>query len=302
MGWIPDWVAKPYAKLYVKFRDRSFDFSSGLEALGISDQRFSRVIQELRTEGFLYSGRKATDRRKRYYQLIGPEHAVYAMALRPEEISSVDEKLKAVGGHFAYMVTGGSAASRHHDYVRSSKTDISVFLEDLGFWIAYFTEPGIRISVDGHVSEKGIVEIEIATNLTDDALAEAIEKDGIHIKSREALIVSFLREPTDDNVLDALALLIHGSSDLDWDKLSESDVRQEIGFLMEASNRTANKQAFSLDLVNQFRGRPSLRKVFGQEIAQLDPDNDLAKLAHRGGLQLAVHPRVIKKVVNDLVS
>jgi hypothetical protein len=301
MGWIPDWAAKSYAKLYVEFQDQSFDFSSGLDVLGITDQEFSRVIQELQTEGFLYRGRKAIDRRKRQYRLVSPEHAVYALALGFNQNASVDEKLRAAQGHFNYLITGGSAASRYHNYVISSKTDIRVFRKDLGFWIAHLTEPGVQISVDGQVSEKGNIAVEITTDLTQASVARANDQDGVDLESREDLIGSLLREPADDNVMDALALMIAAREVLDWDRLAKSDMRQEIGFLMDAGNSAAAGQVFSEDLVNQFRGGYSLQKRFGMGTPDTGFNQSYVELADQWGLELALHGRVIKKVIDDLV-
>lgn len=301
MGWIPGWAAKSYAKLYVRFEDQSFDFASGIRVLGIAKQEFSRLIQELQLEGFLYKSRKAIDRRKRIYYLVNPEHAVYALALVPNKGASVDEKLRATKGHFKYLIIGGSAASRYHQYVHSSKTEIRVFRKDLGFWIAYLTSTDVHISIDSLASEKGDVVVEIATDLTNAAVDKAFDHNGLDLESREDLIGSLLRRQTDDNILDALALMIRCRDELDWDKLAKSDVRQEIGFLMDASNTATGSKVFPDPFLSLFREGYSLQKRFGQGTQYPGNSQDMILLAARWGLELALHGRIIEKVIDDLL-
>lgn len=300
MGWIPSWAAKSYAKLYVRYRDEPFDSATGQDLLGLNNHDFRRVIQELQGEGFLYRGRKATDRRKRIYHLVTPDQAVHALALMPKENVSLDNKLQVTQGHYMYMISGRSAAARYHQYVHSTITEIRVFRKDLGFWIAYLSEPKLQISVDGFVTEKGGVEVIILTDLTKSALAKAADLNGIKLESRENLIGSLLRQPTDDNVLNALALMLKAKNEFDWDRLAASDVRQEIGFLMDASNSRTTEQVFSEDLVNIFRGDYRLQKRFGLGTPDLSHNQDLAELAVQWGLELALHGRIIEKVINDL--
>jgi len=302
VGWLPEWAARAYARLFVLLHKRSFDFETCRDVLQTNEPETSRVIQELENEGFLYKRRKSTDRRRRLYNLVSPEQAVHALSFVSPKFVTLEEKLRAVRGSVPYVVTGSAAAYKYHRYMSTRRTDISIFRRDTGFWVALVKKPNLQVAINGHVAERGEVRIGLLTDLTESAATSAVEIDGINYEPREEVVANSLREGTDQAVLNASAILVVSMEDLDWETLAASDVRQEVGFVMEAINLAAGHDVFVDAIVDKFRQVVGLRKPFGNRIVAVHDTQEFLVLAEKWGLDLRVPPRIIKKVVTDLLG
>jgi len=301
MQWIPNWLAKRYAKLYHQFRTDPFDFEVAQEILGYDTRETERTLRLLRNRGFLYKARVPSYLVKKTYNLIPPEQAVIAFALS-QESESVEDKLKAASKDYQYVVNGAAAAYKHHGYMTPAKTDILIYKEDLGFWIALLKERQLQIAVDDALAEKRGTVIHLHTNLTKETFARAIKIDSIYYTSAEDLVLDFFRHPTDTSLLDALAIMLTCAEDLDWDLLAKSDVTQELGFAMEVVNKEARKDVFPKKLIKKFAEREVVHKRFSTSAELLDLPEEYHHLAKNWNLEVNILPRVFQKAALDLVS
>jgi len=301
MVWLPEWAAKSYTKLYYRFRDGPFDFARAQELFGYGKAKTARTLQEIETSGLLHKGRLSTDLRRKIYHLIPLEQFALAFALS-QESEGIEDKLRAASKDFQYVVNGAAAAYKYHGYMTPAKTDIRIHKKDLGFWIALLKEKGIQIAIDEILAEKRGQVIHLHTNLTEETFARAIQIEGIYYTSAEDLVLDFFRHPTDTSLLDALAIILTHTEELDWKLLAKSDVAQEIGFSMEALNKEAEKEVFSKKLVKKFAQRETVHKRFSISAELLDLPVDYHNLAKNWNLEVNIPPRVFQKAVADLVS
>lgn len=301
MKWIPEWLAKRYAKLYHRFTTEPFDFEVAQVILGYDTRETERTLRLLRNRGFLYKARVPSYLVKKTYNLISPESALLALALS-QDLEDTEDKLRAASEDFQYAVDGAAAAYKYHGYMTPAKTDIRIHKKDLGFWIALLKEKGIQIAVDDILAEKRGQVIHLHTNLTAETFARAVQIDGIYYTSAEDLVLDFFRHPTDTSLLDALAIMLTHSQDLDWGLLAKSDVAQEVGFTVEILNKEAEKKVFSKELIQKFAEREVVHKRFSTSTELLDLPEEYRNLAKNWNLEVNIPPRVFRKAVLDLVS
>jgi hypothetical protein len=259
------------------------------------------VLARLENRGFLYKARVPSHLRKKRYHLVPPKQAVIAFAIS-QESESIEEKLRAASKDFQYVVNGAAAAYKYHGYMTPAKTDIRIHKEDLGFWIALLKEKGIQIAVDDILAEKRGQVIHLHTNLTAETFARAVQIDGIYYTSAEDLVLDFIRYPNDTSLLDAIAIMLTHSQDLDWGLLAKSDVAQEIGFAIEVLNKEVKREAFSKELIQKFAEREAVHKRFSTSTELLELPEEYHDLAKKWNLEVNIPPRVFQKAVLDLVS
>lgn len=301
MKWIPEWLAKRYAKLYHRFTTDPFDFEAAQDTLGYDTRETERTLRLLRNRGFLYKARVPSYLVKKIYNLISPESALLALALS-QESEGMEDKLCAASEDFQYVVNGAAAAYKYHGYMTPAKTDIRIRKEDLGFWIALLKEKRIQIAVDDILAEKPGQVIHLHTNLTEETFARAVQIDGIYYTSAEDLVLDFFRHPTDTSLLDALAIMLMRTEDLDWALLAKSDVTQELGFAMETLNKEAEKGVFSKKLIQKFAEREVVHKRFSTSTELLHLPEEYHDLAKNWNLEVNIPPRVFQKAALDLVG
>lgn len=301
MDWLPEWLAKRYAQLYYRFGERPFEFEAAQMLLGYSKRETDRTLREFQNSGFLYKTRLPTDLRRRQYYLVPPDQAIRALAL-DQESETTEDKLRFASKDFRYVVTGAVAAYRYHGYMTPAKTDMLIYKEDLGFWIALLKEKQVQIAVDDALAEKRGTIIHLHTNLTEETFARAVQIDGIYYTSVEDLVLDFFRHPTDTSLLDALAIMLTCAEHLDWGLLAKSDVTQEVGFAMEVLNKEAEKEVFSKKLIKKFAEREVVHKRFSTSAELLDLPEEYHDLAKNWNLEVNIPPRVFQKAALDLVS
>lgn len=301
MEWLAEWLAKRYAQLYYRFGERPFEFEAAQMLLGYSKRETDRTLREFQDSGFLYKARLPTDLRRRQYYLVPPDQAIRALAL-DQESETTEDKLRLASKDFHYIVNGATAAYKYHGYMTPAKTDIRIHKEDLGFWIALLKEKGIQIAVDDILAEKRGQVIHLHTNLTAETFARAVQIDGIYYTSAEDLVLDFIRYPNDTSLLDAIAIMLTHSQDLDWGLLAKSDVAQEIGFAIEVLNKEVKREVFSKELIQKFAEREAVHKRFSTGTELLELPEEYHDLAKRWNLEVNIPPRVFQKAVLDLVS
>jgi len=301
MKWIPEWLAKRYAKLHHRFTTEPFDFEVAQEILGYDTRETERTLRLLRNRGFLYKARVPSYLVKKTYNLISPESALLALAFS-QELEDTEDKLRATSQDFQYAMNGAAAAYKYHGYMTPAKTDIRIRKEDLGFWIALLKEKGIQIAVDDILAEKRGQVIHLHTNLTAQTFARAVQIDGIYYTSAEDLVLDFFRHLNDTSLLDAMAIMLTCAEELNWDLLAKSDVTQELGFAMEILNKEAGKEVFSKKLIKKFAEREGVHKRFSISAELLKMPDTYHALAKNWDLEINVPPRIFQKATSDLVS
>lgn len=301
MDWLPTWLAQRYARLYHRFAENPFDLGAAKEVLAHDKFAIRDILRHLEKRAFLYRARMPSDLRRKIYHLIPPEQAVIAFALS-QGSKSTENKLRAASKDFQYVVNGAAAAYNYHGYMTPAKTDIRIRKEDLGFWIALLKEKGMQIAVDDILAEKRGQVIHLHTNLTEETFARAVQVDDIYYTSAEDLVLDSFRHPNDTSLLDAMAIMLTRSEDLDWGLLAKSDVAQELGFAMEILNREAGKEVFSKKLIKKFAEREVVHKRFSISAALLDLPEEYHDLAKNWNLEVNIPPRVFQKAASDLVS
>lgn len=299
MGWLPEWLAKRYAQLYYRFTTEPFDFDSAQGLLGYNKLEVRRTLAQLENAGFLHKGRQPTDLRRKNYYLVNPEHAIRAFALQSENI---DERLRLAGSDFQYVVTGAAAAYKYHGYMTPAKIDILVFKKDLGFWYALLKGKETPVAIDHILAEKRGQIIHLHTTLTQEIMVRAVKIGGIFYTSADDLVLEFFRHPTDTSLLDAIAIMLTHTKDLDWDLLSKSDVKQEIGFVMEVLNKEAAKTIFTTRLLGRFKETEKIVKRFSTRDELLELPEDYYALTKDWNLEINVPVRIFRKAIEDLVS
>ena len=300
MEWLPEWLAHRYAQLYYQCGLKPFEFETARQILGYNKRETDRTLREFQDRGFLYKARLPTDLRRRQYYLVDPGHAVRALGVGLN-CESTEDKLRAASRDYPYVVNGAAAAYKYHGYMTPAKTDIRIRKEDLGFWIALLKEKGIQIAIDDILAEKRGQVIHLHTNLTEETFARAVQIDGIYYTSAEDLVLDFFRYPTDTSLLDALAIMLTHTEDLDWDLLAKSDVTQELGFAMEVLNKESGKEVFSKKLIKKFAEREVVHKRFATSAELLDLPEEYHDLAKNWNLEVNIPPRVFQKAALDLV-
>ena len=67
---IPQWIFKPYAKLWLKYKNKPFIFKEAMELLDIKEQRIlSDIFSELKKANWLTSKRDSDSPRNRIFRL-----------------------------------------------------------------------------------------------------------------------------------------------------------------------------------------------------------------------------------------
>lgn len=79
MAWLPAWLGKRYAKLYLHFGEEPFDFTSARSLLNVADELLLNVLSQLRRHGYLCVFSRQG--RKRSYRLFPPELAMLSSEL-----------------------------------------------------------------------------------------------------------------------------------------------------------------------------------------------------------------------------
>ena len=157
-------------------------------------------------------------------------------------------------------------------------------------------ESDLLLSLDFVILENDMLKAVIAKS------SGAVEIDGINYEPCDEVVANSIRDGTDTAVLDASAILIVSMEDLNWELLAESYVRQEVGFIMEVINYVAGNVVFNDHIVDKFRKDNGLRKSFGSRVLSVQDSQGFLALADKWDLDLRVPPRILKKVVLDLIG
>ena len=67
---IPQWIFKPYSKLWIKYKNKPFTFKEAMELLDVKEQRIlSDIFSEMKKANWLTSKRDPESPRNRIFRL-----------------------------------------------------------------------------------------------------------------------------------------------------------------------------------------------------------------------------------------
>jgi len=312
MRWIPPWLAKAYARIYVEKKTDLFEFSEAARILEIEDERpLAKTLALLKSSGYLTVRRDPADPRRKLFRLVDPVSVTLALAIQ-SKAKTPDPlvKMKAASGFLDYYVYGSYAAYQYHRYSAPGKLDLSVKADQLSVWIALLAGKDVALSIDEVPSEKtSALNIHLHSDF-DEKLAQEHTKmiDGIRYLSTEALVVMGLVEEGDGMSLeDILAILVVQRAELDWDKLlalsNAYNATRYLGCILAVLKFESGKSLFKASLVNKIYGKSNLEaKVdFPSRLRAKPSEERYTQIASKWNVRLHISRAVVSKIVADLV-
>jgi hypothetical protein len=308
--WLPPWLAKAYARVYLAKKTMTFDFREAGEILGIKDERpLAKTLAKLKSHGYLITRRDPVDPRRKLFTLIDPESSVLAMAIQSRaKTDSLTIKIAAAPGLLDYYMDGAYAANQYHHYSAPGRIDISVRKDQLPTWIALASGKTTALSINDIPAEKG-AENNVHLNADfDEKLSEhARVIDGIRFLSPEMLVISGL---TEENLSleDVLAILVVYRAGLDWKKLLELsqayNATRFLGCLLDVLNFEARKPLFRKSLIGRMLRRSNLdaRLDFPVSMRNQPVEKLYEAISSKWNLRVHLAHALVSKVLTDLVG
>ncbi len=307
MKWLPSWLVKPYATLYVEKHDDWFEFEEAKAILKIEDKSvLSLRLTKLEEAGFLISKRDSVDRRKKYFRLIEPNDVLFSYGIQPSGAGDVVTRLASVSKRMDFVVGGYYAAYVHSGYATPGKIDIYVRKEDVGKWIALLSDKFNALSVDDMYSEKTAREnIHIHSSLTQEMINDSVIIDGIRYLRPENLVIDGLREQTEFSITDAFSILIRRRKDIDFTRLLKlaeyENLSKELGACLEIINLDSRRKLFDDKIIRKTHSRidVSRRRLFPRN--KTEENTEYREISEKWGLRIALSRAFVSKIITDLV-
>jgi len=309
MIWIPPWLAKAYARIYLAKKNETFDFSEAAKILGIKDERpLAKIVAKLKSYGYLIARRDPADSRRKLFRLIDPESMVLAMAIQSEaKTDDVAGKLRAASGSLGYYLNGAYAAYQYHRYSAPGRVDISVKAEQLSVWIALLSGRSVALSIDDIPAERAAENNICLRSDFDEKLSEHVKLiEGIRYLSPEILVVFGIARGN-PSIEDVLAILVVQRSKLDWKKLIElSDaynVTRFLGSMLDILNSESRKPLFERNLINRILKRCNLdaRLDFPAGLRRQPAEKLYEPISSKWNLRVHLTHSLVSKILTDLV-
>lgn len=309
MIWIPPWLARAYARLYVAKKANTFGFSEAGRILELDNKvPIAKTLTRLRTFGYLTTRRDPIDPRRKLFRLVDPQSVVLAMAIQSRaKTKDITEKLRAVAGLLEYYVNGAHAAYQYHRYSAAGSMDISVRPDQLLTWIALVSEPKVALSIDDVPAERPAETSVHLHSDFDDRLSQHIKViDGIKYLTPEILVVRGIARGN-PSIEDVLAILVVQRSKLDWKRLVElSDaynVTRFLGGLLDMLNSESRRPLFEKILVNGLLRQSNLdaRLDFPASMRNEPVEKLYDAISSKWNLRIHLSHALVSKILTDLV-
>jgi len=307
--WIPPWLAKAYARIYVEKKTEAFEFSEAARILGIKDERpLAKTLAKLRSFGYLTVRRDPVDPRRKLFRLIDPESVITAMAIQSRaKTADLPEKLRSAFGFLNYYLDGAYTAYQYHRYSAPGSVDVSVTSDQLPAWIALLSEKGLAISIDEIPAEKpAIVNIHLYSDFEEKLSENTRVIDGIRYLSPEALVATGLVRDR-PSLEDVLAILAVQRIKLDWTSLlalcDAYNSTRYLGCLLDILNFESGKPLFQPSFINRILKKSNLEaKLDFPSRSKNEPiEERYSAFSLKWNIRLHVSHAVVSKVVTDLV-
>lgn len=309
MKWIPPWLAKAYARIYVEKENEAFEFSEAARILGTKDERpLAKILAKLKSFGHLTVRRDPVDPRRKLFRLIDPESLTIALAIQSRaKTADFPEKLRAASRLLDYYLDGAYAAYQYHHYSAPGSVDISVAANQLPAWIALLSERDVAISIDEIPAEKpAIVNIHLYSDFEEKLSENTRVIDGISNLSPEALVATGLVRDR-PSLEDVLAILIVQRTKLDWTSLlglcdAYSSARY-LGCLLDILNSESGKPLFQPSLINRMLSESNLEaKLDFPSRSRAEPiEERYSAFSLKWNMRLHVSHAVVSKIITDLM-
>ena len=309
MQWLPPWVARAYAKMYIEKRVDPFGFSQAATILGISDERgLAKTLAKLRSSGYLQVTRDPVDSRRKLFNLMDPVSTTIAFAIQSRaESSELSDKLKAASNFLLYYVGGAYAAYHYHRYSAPGSVEISVLPDDLSAWVALVSDKDTAISVNETPAEKtSATNVHFKTDFDSKLDKDTISIEGIKYPSPERLIVLGLAE-NHPSLEDVIAILIVQRKKLDWDKLAslceEYNASRYLAALLELLNLESSRTLFDPKRIKKIAARADtrVRLDFPPDKKAEPPDRAYSEISSKWNVVPHFRRSFLLKLVTDLV-
>src|SRR3984893_8197092 len=309
MQWLPPWLARAYAKIYIEKRLDPFGFSQAARILHISDERrLAKTLAKLRSSGYLQATRDPTDSRRKLFNLLDPVSTTVAFAIQSRTKSSeLSAKLEAASNFLHYYVGGSYAAYQYHRYSAPGSVDISVLPDELSTWVALVSDKDTAISINETPAEKALtINVHLKTDYDAKLEKDSITISGIRYLSSELLIVLGLAE-NQPSLEDVIAILIVQRKKLDWDKLTslceEYNTSRYLAMLLELLNFESSRILFDPKRIKKIavRADKKVRLDFPFDKKSEPTDDTYSEISSKWNVGPHVRRSLLSKLVTDLV-
>ncbi len=309
MLWLPTWLARVYAKIYLQKREDTFTFSEAARILEISDERrLAHAFARLRSYGFLRVTRDPADSRRKLFDLLDPASTTVAFAIQSRaKGSELKDKLEAASAFLDYYIGGAYAAYQYHRYLAPASLDISVRANELSTWIALISNKATAISIDNTPAEKSsATNVHFKTDFDPQLTNDTISKDGVKYLSPELLIANGLAE-NHPGLEDVIGILIVQRNKLDWDKLAtlceERNVSRILATILEMLNLESSRILFDSKKIGKVATGASkrLKLDFPLDRKSEPPEEAYSAISSKWNVVPHFRRSFLSKLVTDLV-
>jgi hypothetical protein len=309
MIWMPPWLARAYARLYVAMGTSTFDYSEAASILELEDKRYiAIVLTKLRTYGHLTVRRDPVDSRRKLFRLVDPRSIVLAMAMQSRsKTNEVKEKLRVASSVLDYYVSGAYAAYQYHHYSAAGSIDISVRPDQLFTWVALVSEPKVALSIDEIPAERPAgISVHLRSDFDEKLLGHVKVINGVRFLSPEILIMlGITREYP--SLEDVLAILVMQRTKLDWRRVLELSAAYNatrfLGCILDILNLESRKRLFEDSLIGRILKRSNLdaRLDFPVSTRAQPTEKLYESISSKWNLRLHLTHAVVSKILTDLV-
>ena len=308
MEWVPSWVAKSYAKLYVEKDTDWFDSEKAKSTLKIEDKKvLSLRLARLEEAGFLISKRDPVDRRKKYFRLIQPNDVIFSYGIRLLSSSEdVMDRLAAASKNMDFVIGGSYATYVHTGYATPGKIDIYVNKKDKDKLISLLSDKFTSISVDDMLSEKITkTNVHIHSSLTKEMLNNSTVLGSIRYVNPETLVIEGLTDQSEFLLTDTFTILIKKRKELDFNKLlkiaKSENIERELGVCLEIINLESKKRFFDINIISKMHSSADLsrKKFFPKNV--IKETDEYNTLSYKWNLGITFSKGFISKIIMDLV-
>ncbi|MFY9300324.1 MAG: hypothetical protein WAO91_03960 [Candidatus Nitrosotenuis sp.] len=307
MRWVPSWLAKSCAIMYVEKGTAWFSFAEAKTILDIKENSvLSLRLTKLEESGFLVAKRDAIDRRKKYFRALNPNDVFFSYGIVSlSQTKDVMQRLVIASKKITFVIGGAYAAYVHSGYSVPGKIDIYIKNEDLDRCISLLSDKLTAVSVDDMLAEKiRQTNFHLHSALTEEMLEEFVIVEGIRYESPENLIINGLKEQSDFSLTDSLSILIKKRKDIDFNKVLKTAktemLERELGASLELLNHEAKKKIFSDETIRKIRSKVDLsrEKTFPKHKKEND---DYPHIGEKWNLQITLPRAFVSKIITDLV-
>lgn len=306
MKWIPEWLAKSYAGLYVEKEISWFEFEDAKKILFIEDKRIlSLRLSRLEEVGYLVSKRDSIDKRKKYFRVLKPNDIVFAYGMASSE-KDIIKRLVSIGKKLNFVIGGTYATYVYTGYASPGKIDIYSKKEDVDIWIPLLSEKLTSVSVDDVLSGKlAKTNFHIHASLNSQMINESVLIDGIRYVTPENLIITGLIDQNEFSITDSLAILIKKRKEINFDNLinlaKSEGLEREIGACLEIINFESTKKIFDENIIRRIRKTSDLLRMKNFPRNKTEESLEYKNISDKWGLKICLSRAFVSKIITDLI-